>query len=477
MIAYSGLLRRTVLSAALKLPPEIEEGPLEYKVHQPTSYHRLCQLRINTEEGRLAHLTTQLKWRLSEGQGIAWYMLGVKDNGAIIGMPVEMLEANLELIKRMADAIQAVVNGVDRIRLPGSGEKGFEPRWCAQVTIKQDTLNTFVGDRRVLVVGGEGVGKSTLIAALLTGEKDDGRGALRLKTLKHRHELLSGRTSSVSVHALASPSGLVHLIDSAGLPRYLLKTALSALTVGEGPDAICVVSACGKKGESTDDKQWLKMGTALGIPVMHVQTKRDLISSFVPGDPAAIVSAVTGVGIEELRSKIAAIPPRQRMHKGFIVEDAKVLVDSGLVFYGSLNGMRLCSGQTYRIFPQDMPAVIDSVHRERAEVSEGISGQMVSCAVDVPKDLDWKGSILTDAAWEESIRLASSFSASSIEPPLITALSSEGTLFLNGNRLAASFTQDLHIKLPSLQVVRNDAVFVFVPKGSSVWHVGRIKSL
>ena len=75
-IAYPGFLRRVLdggrfsnMAGQVALPPEIEEGPLEYK------------LRINAEGDRLLHLTTQMKWRLSEGQGQCWYILGVKDNG------------------------------------------------------------------------------------------------------------------------------------------------------------------------------------------------------------------------------------------------------------------------------------------------------------------------------------------------------------------------------------------------------------
>ena len=40
-------------------------------------------------------------------------------------------------------------------------------------------------------------GKSTLLGVLTHGELDNGRGLARLKLFRHKHEMESGRTSSV----------------------------------------------------------------------------------------------------------------------------------------------------------------------------------------------------------------------------------------------------------------------------------------
>ena len=50
---------------------------------------------------------------------------------------------------------------------------------------------------RVAVVGNVDAGKSTLLGVLTHGGLDNGRGLARQKLFRHKHELESGRTSSV----------------------------------------------------------------------------------------------------------------------------------------------------------------------------------------------------------------------------------------------------------------------------------------
>lgn len=46
-------------------------------------------------------------------------------------------------------------------------------------------------------MGNVDAGKSTLLGVLTHGELDNGRGHARLKLFRHKHEIESGRTSSV----------------------------------------------------------------------------------------------------------------------------------------------------------------------------------------------------------------------------------------------------------------------------------------
>lgn len=48
------------------------------------------------------------------------------------------------------------------------------------------------------MLGSADAGKSTLVGVLTDGEMDDGRGRARLHIFGHLHEVLSGRTSSLS---------------------------------------------------------------------------------------------------------------------------------------------------------------------------------------------------------------------------------------------------------------------------------------
>jgi len=59
------------------------------------------------------------------------------------------------------------------------------------------TVRALVCNDRVAVVGNVDAGKSTLLGVLTHAELDNGRGYARQKLFRHKHEMESGRTSSV----------------------------------------------------------------------------------------------------------------------------------------------------------------------------------------------------------------------------------------------------------------------------------------
>lgn len=61
----------------------------------------------------------------------------------------------------------------------------------------QTFLNINFAIFRVAVVGNVDAGKSTLLGVLTHTELDNGRGYARQKLFRHKHEMESGRTSSV----------------------------------------------------------------------------------------------------------------------------------------------------------------------------------------------------------------------------------------------------------------------------------------
>lgn len=97
---------------------------------------------------------------------------------------------------------------------------------------------------RITLTGPTTSGKSSLLGTLSTATLDNGRGKSRLSLLKHRHEIVSGVTSSVAqeligykdngvinyasgnvtswtdIHSSAENGRLVFVSDSAGHPRY-----------------------------------------------------------------------------------------------------------------------------------------------------------------------------------------------------------------------------------------------------------------
>ncbi|KAF5381570.1 hypothetical protein D9615_005547 [Tricholomella constricta] len=92
-----------------RLVPEADEGNVEYKL----------QL-LSPSPARFARLVTQLKWRLLEGGGQAYYELGVADSGALVGLPRAELEQSLETLEMMAGEIGASVIVVKEIEVPAA---------------------------------------------------------------------------------------------------------------------------------------------------------------------------------------------------------------------------------------------------------------------------------------------------------------------------------------------------------------------
>ncbi|EPQ51616.1 hypothetical protein GLOTRDRAFT_140992 [Gloeophyllum trabeum ATCC 11539] len=91
-----------------KLAPEAEDGNVEYKL----------QL-LSPSPARFARLVTQLKWRLLEGGGQAYYEIGVADSGALIGLSRVQLEESIQTLEEMAGEIGASVIIVKEIELTG----------------------------------------------------------------------------------------------------------------------------------------------------------------------------------------------------------------------------------------------------------------------------------------------------------------------------------------------------------------------
>ena len=115
-----------------------------------------------------------------------------------------------------------------------------------------------IGQYRVAVVGNVDAGKSTLLGVLTHGELDNGRGTARQRLFRHKHEMETGRTSSVGndilgfdsegrvvnktdghggldwVHICRTSTKVITFIDLAGHEKYL-KTTIFGMT-GHAPD-------------------------------------------------------------------------------------------------------------------------------------------------------------------------------------------------------------------------------------------------
>ena len=92
-------------------PPELEEGNKEYKTFLvpkfKKNYNRNRHYRPLTFDNYIQKKSTQLLYRLIEGNGKAIYILGITDSGKIRGMTQEEMNITIKNIELMAQEIKA----------------------------------------------------------------------------------------------------------------------------------------------------------------------------------------------------------------------------------------------------------------------------------------------------------------------------------------------------------------------------------
>ncbi|XP_053545412.1 GTP-binding protein 1 [Bombina bombina] len=235
-------------------------------------------------------LLHQLRDRMDEGRGETIYVIGQGSDGTEYGLNEPDMEASVATVTSMAEQI-----GADMIQLREHQEAGGKVR--DYLVRKRVGDNDFL-EVRVAVVGNVDAGKSTLLGVLTHGELDNGRGFARQKLFRHKHEIESGRTSSVGNdilgfdshgHVVNKPdshggslewtkiceksSKIITFIDLAGHEKYL-KTTVFGMT-GHLPD-FCMLMVGSNAGIVGMTKEHLGLALALNVPVFVVVTKIDM---------------------------------------------------------------------------------------------------------------------------------------------------------------------------------------------------------
>lgn len=218
---------------------------LLWRLQQSCSYHisstTAAVLPYFPEDARLTapELPQRLLPGLEESKG-ALYEIGVADDGTIVGLAEDEMDESLNNLRAMAACLGC---GVEVLRMVPVGEC----EWVEYCRTSQQQLRTSrllvaeaivrplqhlvdhsknarqagndmsrnhggdssltpvspdvkrtVEQLRVSVTGATMSGKSSLLGTLSTVTLDNGRGKSRLSLLKHRHEIASGMTSSVT---------------------------------------------------------------------------------------------------------------------------------------------------------------------------------------------------------------------------------------------------------------------------------------
>ena len=313
---------------------------------------------------------------LEESSG-ALYEIGVSDDGTFVGLTRDELEESLTVLRAMAFSLGCYVQ-ILRVVIVGDCEWSEEAqttrkaasrprqekllvaevlvaphlgpskpstelvaRACNDVvaTPIRNSFTSYISDEtqsqseqiRVSLTGSTTSGKSSLLGTLSTSTLDNGRGKSRLSLLKHRHEIVSGVTSSLAqeligyqevalgtnasafnsnvinhasgnisswndIHAASERGRLVFLTDSAGHPRYRRTTVrglvswaphwtLCCVAADDGEDSTGSIGATsssevlGSAGFGVDlSKAHLELCLKLNLLLVIVITKLDIAS-------------------------------------------------------------------------------------------------------------------------------------------------------------------------------------------------------
>lgn len=252
-------------------------------------------------EDSLQELAGTLQARLDEGQGETIFDLGLEDGGDSMGFDLPQWETALRRLREAAETIPAHCRILLTYNVGGDQESSVKNERISgawgKVLIRQDAPGVEeMAEIRVAVVGNVDAGKSTMLGVLVKGGLDDGRGRARVNLFRHKHEIESGRTSSVGLEIMGFDSRgdivsnaqgrklsweeigkrsakVISFSDLAGHERYLKTTVFGMLS--SSPN-YCLLMVAANNGLIGMSREHLGLALALNVPVMVIVTKIDI---------------------------------------------------------------------------------------------------------------------------------------------------------------------------------------------------------
>lgn len=269
---------------AMDVDTDGSNGDVDYS----TINSKMALVSPNEEQYDL--LLKKLIQRIDEGNGETIFEIGIGEDGTESGLKQDEMEASVATLQSMATTLPA-----DCVLLR---QKKTDLGLVSEYLVRKKADEKDFLEIRVAVVGNVDAGKSTLLGVLTHGELDNGRGFARQKLFRHKHEMESGRTSSVGndilgfdskgnvvnkpdahgggldwVKICEASSKVITFIDLAGHEKYL-KTTVFGMT-GHAPDfGMLMIGA--NSGVVGMTKEHLGLALALSVPVFVVVTKIDM---------------------------------------------------------------------------------------------------------------------------------------------------------------------------------------------------------
>ncbi|KAL0931406.1 elongation factor tu GTP binding domain-containing protein [Colletotrichum truncatum] len=264
---------------------------------------RLKDLLLGSEEDTLDKLKDIINERIVEGHGETVFELGFENNGDSTALSLEQWNTAYERLQEAAKRIRAdcqllITKNVGGSVEAPSAKSGKDNHCSGKVMIRQTPATVEdVIETRIAVVGNVDAGKSSLLGVLVKGDLDDGRGRARVNLFRHKHEIETGRTSSVGMEILGfdttgevitsdtpgrklsweeigkRSAKVITFTDLAGHEKYLRTTVFGLLS--SSPN-YCLLMVAANNGLIGMSKEHLGIALALNVPVMVVITKIDI---------------------------------------------------------------------------------------------------------------------------------------------------------------------------------------------------------
>ncbi|KAI4858935.1 P-loop containing nucleoside triphosphate hydrolase protein [Hypoxylon rubiginosum] len=244
--------------------------------------------------------------RLVEGHREAVFDLGFENNGESMRLTLDEWNTALDRLKQTAKAVHADcdvlltknVGGGAEAELTIAGNQSKDTDCTGKILIRQTPSSIEdVIETRIAVVGNVDAGKSSMLGVLVKGDLDDGRGKARVNLFRHKHEIETGRTSSVGMEIMGfdtmgkvitsdtpgrklsweeigkRSAKVITFTDLAGHERYLRTTVFGLLS--SSPN-YCLLMVAANNGLIGMSKEHLGIALALNVPIMVVVTKIDI---------------------------------------------------------------------------------------------------------------------------------------------------------------------------------------------------------
>jgi GTPase len=279
------------------LEQEKDDGNIEYK-----------RELLNLDEDKINKRSTQMKYRIIEGSGEAFYFIGVRDNGKICGLNIDEYTESVNNLKLIANKIDCNVIKISEVC---SNKKTEDEKknllFSSEVCSNKNNNNLYIGEYlirentnnyieiRVGVAGNVDSGKSTTIGTLTHDVLDDGNGKSRLSVFNFKHEVISGRTSSISHQILGydvngnvinssknnsvqditkKSSKIISFYDLCGHQKYLKITVYGLTSMFLD---YCLIIIGANMGISHMTREHIGLCISLKIPFIILVTKIDIV--------------------------------------------------------------------------------------------------------------------------------------------------------------------------------------------------------